>query len=283
MDLKISFITFTKNSGKKLKMLLDNVKDIVDEIIVIDGYSNDDTVEIAKSYGAKVFLRKPWGHVEPDRMFAISKASHDWILYLDDDEILGRKLKNEIKELLEKVSREGFVAIKTTRINYDVKCRHIIFGPCYPDGQIRIYRKDKVLYRGMVHEHPKVYGKIFELPEQYFIIHYIFPSKHKIMFYALLESIEYYNHFTSSKIKRILQKFLPFSASLMILSYLIKGIIIKKNPYINLCTIIRTIYPFSYYDILVHTLIKFRGQKRTQMSKIVSEHGLINLLEHKIS
>jgi len=56
----LTFITFTRNSGRRLALLLDHVKDIVDEIIVVDGYSSDDTVEIAKSFGAKVFQRKPW-------------------------------------------------------------------------------------------------------------------------------------------------------------------------------------------------------------------------------
>jgi len=96
MSVKISFITFTRNSSRMLKVLLENVRSVVDEVIVIDGYSTDDTIEIAKSYGAKVFLRKPWGHVEPDRMFAVKRASYDWILYLDTDELLGKRLKDEL-------------------------------------------------------------------------------------------------------------------------------------------------------------------------------------------
>jgi glycosyltransferase involved in cell wall biosynthesis len=55
MGIKISFITFTRNSGRKLELLLESVKDVVDEIIVVDGFSNDTIVEIAISYGAKVF------------------------------------------------------------------------------------------------------------------------------------------------------------------------------------------------------------------------------------
>jgi glycosyltransferase involved in cell wall biosynthesis len=55
MSTKISFITFTRNSRRRLKLLLENVRDVIDEIIVVDGFSNDDTVEIAMSYGAKVF------------------------------------------------------------------------------------------------------------------------------------------------------------------------------------------------------------------------------------
>jgi len=45
---KISFITFTRNSGRRLRFLLKNVRDVVDEIIVVDGFSVDDTVEIAR-------------------------------------------------------------------------------------------------------------------------------------------------------------------------------------------------------------------------------------------
>lgn len=61
MGVKISCITFTRNSGRKLELLLENVRDVVDEIIVVDGFSNDDTVEIAMSYGAKVFPEKALG------------------------------------------------------------------------------------------------------------------------------------------------------------------------------------------------------------------------------
>jgi glycosyltransferase involved in cell wall biosynthesis len=89
--------------------LLESIRDVVDEIIVVDGYSSDDTVEIAESYGAKVFRRKPWSHVEPDRMFALSKASYDWILYLDDDEILGRRLKSELRDLVGKAEGGGLL------------------------------------------------------------------------------------------------------------------------------------------------------------------------------
>jgi (heptosyl)LPS beta-1,4-glucosyltransferase len=124
MDIKISFITFTRNSGRRLELLLENVKDVVDEIIVVDGFSSDDTVEIARSYDAKVFQRKPWGHVEPDRMFALSKASYDWILYLDDDELLGRKLKNDIRELVARAGGEHYAALSIVRVEYDTSCKH---------------------------------------------------------------------------------------------------------------------------------------------------------------
>jgi glycosyltransferase involved in cell wall biosynthesis len=59
----VSFITFTRNSAHRLRGLLEHVKDVVDEIIVIDGYSADETIDIARSYGARVYQRRPWGGI----------------------------------------------------------------------------------------------------------------------------------------------------------------------------------------------------------------------------
>jgi glycosyltransferase involved in cell wall biosynthesis len=282
MSIKISFITFTRNSGKRLKLLLENVKDVVDEIIVIDGFSSDDTVEIAKSYGAKVFRRKPWGHVEPDRMFALKKASYNWILYLDDDELLGKKLKNELRNLVTMAENMGYAALSTIRIDYDRKCKRLVFGPFY-NKQIRIYRKDRLLYRGLVHELPVVFGKIHELPEEYYILHYPTWSRSKLAFYAYLEALEYYQHFSRSIIRKTLWKTLPFSAPLIILYNLINGFLKKQNPCMNLCTVMRTIDTAAFYELLVHILIKFRGKRRERLSKLISKYGLIRLLEPRYS
>jgi glycosyltransferase involved in cell wall biosynthesis len=60
LSTKISFITFTRNSRRRLKLLLENVRDVVDEIIIVNGFSSDDAVEIARSYGAK-FSEKAFG------------------------------------------------------------------------------------------------------------------------------------------------------------------------------------------------------------------------------
>jgi hypothetical protein len=69
-------------------------------------------------------------HVEPDRMFALSKVSYDWILYLDGDELLGRKLKNDIRWLNAKAEREHYATLSIVRIDYDTRCKQLVFGPC---------------------------------------------------------------------------------------------------------------------------------------------------------
>jgi glycosyltransferase involved in cell wall biosynthesis len=144
MSTKISFIIFTRNSGKRLKLLSENIKDVVDEINVVDGFSSDDTVEITKNYSTKVFQRKSWGHVEPDRMFALKKASYSWILYLDDDKLLGKKLKSELRGLIAMVEKMCYVALSTICIDYDRKYKQLAFGSFY-NRQIRIYRKDRAI------------------------------------------------------------------------------------------------------------------------------------------
>ena len=240
-----------------------------------------DTVEIAMSYGAKVFQRKPWGHVEPDRMFALSKAGYDWILYLDYDELLGRKLKNDIRELVARAEREHYAALSIVRIDYGPRCRQLVFGPFY-NRQIRVYNKTRVLYRGVVHELPIVFGNVLELPEEYYILHYPSWPKSKLVFYAYLESLEYYQHATRSKIRKALWKLTPLSASMTVMYNIILNLMMKRNPHINLCTLIRTIDTYSFYEVLVHTLMKFRGGKRERISMFVQKYGLITLLERKL-
>jgi glycosyltransferase involved in cell wall biosynthesis len=169
----ITLVTFTLNSGTRLDALFSQISPLVDEKIVIDGFSKDDTVRIATKYGARIFLRPPggWGG-DPDRMFALSKARSEWILYLDDDELLSDSLCRDLRGILEQSPPE-VSAFVTQRLNF-AKARgqeRIVLGPCFPDRQIRIYRRSKATYFGRIHELPKIDGKRRVLEPRYFIIH----------------------------------------------------------------------------------------------------------------
>jgi len=173
--VKISFVTFTRNSAHRLRGLLEHVKDVVDEIIVVDGYSTDETVDVARSYGARVYQRRPCGYPDPDRMFALKQASNDWILMLDDDERLCNRLKNELKSIIEDCSIR-FVAIDMLRINL-AKGGRIILAPYYPDRVVKIFRKDKITFTGRVHDGSRVSGLTYHLPDEYYLIHLTFPMQ----------------------------------------------------------------------------------------------------------
>ncbi len=88
------------NNEDSIAACLDSVKDWANEIIVVDGYSTDKTVEIAKKYGAKVLLREnnPIFHVQ--KQIGNDEAKSDWVLQMDTDEIVSPEMAKEIQELL---------------------------------------------------------------------------------------------------------------------------------------------------------------------------------------
>lgn len=90
----------TKNAAETLGKSLASVKKIASEIIIVDSKSTDRTVEIAKNYLAKVYV-KEFSDIGKQRMFGLSKASGKWVLILDCDEIVSRNLMKEIKSKIE--------------------------------------------------------------------------------------------------------------------------------------------------------------------------------------
>jgi glycosyltransferase involved in cell wall biosynthesis len=270
---KISFITFTRNSSDKIAGLLAHVKDIVDEIIVIDGFSTDDTVKIAREYGAKVYSRKPWGFVEPDRMFALRMASYDWVLYLDDDERINSKLINDLKSLI-KDANDEISAYRITRIN--LKNGKPLLGPLYLDKQIRIFKKKKAIYKGLVHELPTIKGSISDLPECYHIIHMINNSRSKQLFYARLESLMYYKYRGKNLLRIGIWKMAPFNVILLYLYHICKAIYLDKP--LNISSLIYS-WNLALYDAVLWIYMHSRTKKSTYRAKMIQERGLIQLLK----
>jgi len=151
----ISAIILTKNEEKMIQTCLESVG-WVDEVIVIDSNSSDKTAEIAKSFGAKVYVRDFDNYVN-QKEFGITKATGDWILYIDADERVLESLRQEILGL---VSNEEFSA-------YAISRRNIIFGseekygPFWPDWVIRLVKRaDFVKWVGEVHEHMEFKGEL---------------------------------------------------------------------------------------------------------------------------
>lgn len=90
----------TFNCGNVLERCLSSVK-WATEIIVVDMGSTDETMKTAKKYNAKVYQRSPKdGNFDQNRKYGMLKASGNWILKLDSDEVLSPKLQNEILEFM---------------------------------------------------------------------------------------------------------------------------------------------------------------------------------------
>jgi len=238
------------------------VTEIVDEIIVVDGFSADSTIEIAKRHGAKVFSRKPSGFVEPDRTFALRQANYDWILYLDTDERLGAKLKANLRYLLEYADRNGIDAYSTLRV--DLTSRNVpILGPFYTD-QTRIYRKSRVLYRGILHERPQVFGHVRRLAEDFYILHMPDYSMKKFVQYAYFEAMSLDAHTRGSLIESALWALAPLSTLAIYAYYVVHS---ARSKLLNVETLLYT-FRFAAYKSIVHTLMK-TGTRRKRAASVV--------------
>ena len=100
--MSMSLCIITKNEEKYLEKCLNSVKNIVDEIIIVDTGSIDKTKETTKKFNAKIYDFKWNDSFSEARNFSISKATKDWILVLDADETISEKDTIKIKNLANK-------------------------------------------------------------------------------------------------------------------------------------------------------------------------------------
>src|SRR2546425_494776 len=113
--IRLSTVIITFNEERNLARCLDSVKDIADEILVVDSNSTDNTVAIANSYGAKVIQHPFIGYGE-QKNYATQQAANDWILSLDADETLTAELKQSILDIKK---NPGFSVYQMSRLtNY---------------------------------------------------------------------------------------------------------------------------------------------------------------------
>lgn len=110
----------------------------MDEIIVVDAFSTDQTMEICQQFTDKIFQR-PWNGFGEQKNFSINHATSDWVFILDADERITPELRQEIEAVLNEVSTEGPVAYSVPRRNhyYGKWVKH---AGCYPDWQLRLFR-----------------------------------------------------------------------------------------------------------------------------------------------
>lgn len=92
MKLSVGLITF--NEENRIGKTIDAIKDIADEIIIVDSESKDRTVEIAEFKGAKVFVEK-WKGYGPQKNSVLEKCQGEWVLLLDADEVVSPELKEK--------------------------------------------------------------------------------------------------------------------------------------------------------------------------------------------
>lgn len=111
----------------------------MDEIIVVDSFSTDSTMEIAKQYTNRVYQRR-WQGFGDQKNYAMDQATTDWVFILDSDEQIPEALRMEIEAVLSDFSPQRPVAYSVPRHNYYFGSLVLNAG-CYPDYQLRLFRR----------------------------------------------------------------------------------------------------------------------------------------------
>jgi glycosyltransferase involved in cell wall biosynthesis len=159
----LSVVLATFNEEKNLPDCLESIKDLAQEIVIVDGTSTDNTVEVAKKYDAKITVtdNPPIFHINKQK--AIDQATKDWILQLDADERVTPRLAGEIKKVINEQNEINGYWIP--RKNWFLG-RYLMKGGVYPDYTLRLYRRGKgKLPQKDVHEQAEVEGKVGYLNE----------------------------------------------------------------------------------------------------------------------
>ena len=176
MQNKISCVIHTYNSEKYLEQCLESVK-WCDEIVIVDMYSDDKTLEIAKKYNCKIYMHENIGFADPARIFGLSKCTNNWILALDSDEVIMPKLRDE---LLDIVKNNAYDVIKISFRNFFFGREIIGSGWGYKDQVIaRFFKKEFLTYTNEVHNFVNIdrnakIGKIVDSEKS--IIHFNYDS-----------------------------------------------------------------------------------------------------------
>lgn len=171
--MKITATIITFNEDKNLARCLRSL-DFCDEIIVVDSYSSDRSVQIAREHGAKVFSQGFLGYGQ-QKNFASQQSSNDWIFSIDADEEVSVELKEEILKIKETLDDKTIYQINRRTSFCD---QWIYHGGWYPDILTRLYNRKSAQWTN-----PKVHEEVRPNDSQSKIVkfkghlnHYSFPS-----------------------------------------------------------------------------------------------------------
>lgn len=157
--MALSVVIVAQDEERTIGRVIEAIKSIADEVLLIDSGSTDRTLEIAQSLGAEC-RHQDWLGYAAQKNLALSLAKFDWVLSLDADEIVTPELVAEIKAVLDDPKGTEYDGYRIPRMLYigDVAVKH---GGFYPDAQLRLIQRGKGQFNDrLVHEAIKVDGPV---------------------------------------------------------------------------------------------------------------------------
>jgi glycosyltransferase involved in cell wall biosynthesis len=227
--LSVAIITF--NEQENIRRTLESVREIADEIVVVDSHSTDRTVEIAKEFGAKVFI-EDWKGFAAQKNSALDKCTCDWILSLDADEEVSPELAiavrviakgPELAQLIRANSKDSLERVEAVMAMeevvdadleddlrptspakfYSVRRQNLFLGKVmwsggmYPDRKVRLFERGASKFaERSVHEDLIVRGRVATLNGD--LIHHTYPT--------LTSYIEHMNRYSSLGAEMVVEK-----------------------------------------------------------------------------
>lgn len=226
MNSKLSVVISVHNEETNIREALESVKNIADEIIVVDNESNDKTVQIAKKYTRNIYEHKNTPEtLNKPKNFGFSKATDDWILSLDADERVSPELAKEISAI-----QHSTFNIQHSPTGYWMPRKNFVFGKWlkhgiwWPDYQLRLFRRGKGKFPAIHnHENLAVEGPTEKLNNS--LIHKSYTS--------ITQYIDKFNHtYTDNEVENFLnsgKKVLWIDAFRWPLSDFLKNFFARKS------------------------------------------------------
>lgn len=157
---QLSVVIITQDEEERTANAIRSCQSFADEIVVIDGGSQDNTVQRAKDLGCQVYVN-PWPGYAKQRNFGAEKATHQWVFYIDSDEVVGEDLAAALNDWKQQPELEAMV-FSVDRVT-DFLDTWLTRGI---DDQIRLYNKDFFVIKDvLVHEKPDIgNARVIRLP-----------------------------------------------------------------------------------------------------------------------
>ena len=156
---ELTVVIVSKNEEEVISDCIKSVKGFAAEIVIIDSYSTDKTVEIAEKLCAKV-IKNQFKDFSDQRNFAILHVHTPWVLYLDSDERLTEDFKRDVETVIRNYNEFSPIA------GYFIKRKTFYFGKdwSFEDKVQRLFFRSRFIeWKGVVHETPKINGEFGEI------------------------------------------------------------------------------------------------------------------------
>ncbi len=197
---KLSILIFSRNDIAKALDLIKNVYDVADEICIFDSSDKNghnlllNRKKWEKLDKLKVFKLVALGYPDPMRMYALKKCKYEWALLLDTDELLSNELKLNLKSIISNTRANAFAIKRYEEVSVSGE-RTTFFT-----WQIRLFKKSKVLFKGLLHEQPQVCGELGRLDQEEFCINHINEKRAMTSHeYSTIERFHRFSYFAFNK------------------------------------------------------------------------------------